>query len=90
MVVSTEAVNFTWYPGKNRSMLIPNCFFRMGCSAVLLSNRRRDFPRAKYQLEHIVRTHKGGDDRSFRFVYAFALSICEASFLQTFVIIMSS
>ncbi|ONK80784.1 uncharacterized protein A4U43_C01F21700 [Asparagus officinalis] len=69
VVVSTEAVNFTWYPGKNRSMLIPNCFFRMGCSAVLLSNRRRDFPRAKYQLEHIVRTHKGGDDRSFRCVY---------------------
>lgn len=69
VVVSTEAVNFTWYPGKNRSMLIPNCFFRMGCSAVLLSNRRRDFPRAKYQLEHIVRTHKGSDDRSFRCVY---------------------
>ncbi|KAJ6799186.1 3-ketoacyl-CoA synthase 10-like [Iris pallida] len=69
VVVSTEAVNFTWYPGKNRSMLIPNCFFRMGCSAVLLSNRRRDFGRAKYQLEHIVRTHKGGDDRSFRCVY---------------------
>lgn len=69
VVVSTEAVSFTWYPGKNRSMLIPNCFFRMGCSAVLLSNRRRDFPRAKYQLEHIVRTHKGSDDRSFRCVY---------------------
>ncbi|KAJ0987481.1 hypothetical protein J5N97_005837 [Dioscorea zingiberensis] len=69
IVVSTEAVSFTWYTGRNRSMLIPNCFFRMGCSAVLLSNRRRDFHRAKYRLEHIVRTHKGGDDRSFRCVY---------------------
>ncbi|KAG0469892.1 hypothetical protein HPP92_016592 [Vanilla planifolia] len=69
VVVSLEAVSFTWYPGRNRSMLIPNCFFRMGCSAVLLSNRRRDFRRAKYRLEHIVRTHKGGDDRSFRCVY---------------------
>ncbi|KAH7656483.1 Very-long-chain 3-oxoacyl-CoA synthase protein [Dioscorea alata] len=69
VVVSTEAVSFTWYTGRNRSMLIPNCFFRMGCSAVLLSNRRRDFSRAKYRLEHIVRTHKGGDDRSFRCVY---------------------
>ncbi|XP_073007498.1 3-ketoacyl-CoA synthase 10 [Typha latifolia] len=69
VVVSTEAVSFTWYTGKNRSMLIPNCFFRMGCSAVLLSNRRRDFRRAKYRLEHIVRTHKGADDRSFRCVY---------------------
>ncbi|KAK1315244.1 3-ketoacyl-CoA synthase 10 [Acorus calamus] len=69
VVVSTEAVTFNWYAGRNRSMLVPNCFFRMGCSAVLLSNRRRDFRRAKYRLEHIVRTHKGGDGRSFRSVY---------------------
>ncbi|GAB2276324.1 hypothetical protein Dimus_011056 [Dionaea muscipula] len=69
VVVSTEMVGYNWYPGRERSMLIPNCFFRMGCSAVLLSNRRRDFPRAKYRLEHIVRTHKGADDRSFRCVY---------------------
>ncbi|KAH6760696.1 3-ketoacyl-CoA synthase 10 [Perilla frutescens var. frutescens] len=69
VVVSTEMVGFNWYPGKDRSMLIPNCYFRMGCSAVLLSNRRRDRRRAKYRLEHIVRTHKGADDRSFRSVY---------------------
>lgn len=69
VVVSTEMVGYNWYPGSDRSMLIPNCYFRMGCSAVLLSNRRRDFPRAKYRLEHIVRTHKGADDRSFRSVY---------------------
>ncbi|KAL6010570.1 hypothetical protein ACLOJK_001004 [Asimina triloba] len=66
LVVSTEAITFTWYTGRKRSMLIPNCFFRMGCSALLLSNRRRDATRAKYELEHIVRTHKGAHDRSFR------------------------
>ncbi|KAK9266063.1 hypothetical protein L1049_018787 [Liquidambar formosana] len=69
VVVSTEMVGYNWYPGRERSMLIPNCFFRMGCSAVLLSNRRRDYRRAKYSLEHIVRTHKGADDRSFRCVH---------------------
>ncbi|XP_031287037.1 3-ketoacyl-CoA synthase 10 [Pistacia vera] len=69
VVVSTEMVAYNWYPGKDRSMLIPNCYFRMGCSAVLLSNRRRDYHRAKYRLEHIVRTHKGADDRSFRCIY---------------------
>ncbi|KAK9055309.1 hypothetical protein SSX86_026391 [Deinandra increscens subsp. villosa] len=69
VVVSTEMVAYNWYPGNDRSMLIPNCFFRMGCSAVLLSNRRRDYRRAKYGLEHIVRTHKGGADSSFRSVY---------------------
>lgn len=66
VVVSTEMVGYNWYSGKERSMLIPNCFFRMGCSAVLLSNRRRDYRSSKYCLEHIVRTHKGADDRSFR------------------------
>ncbi|KAJ7958434.1 3-ketoacyl-CoA synthase [Quillaja saponaria] len=69
VVVSSEMVGFNWYQGKERSMLIPNCFFRMGCSALLLSNKRRDYSRAKYRLEHIVRTHKGADDRSFRCVY---------------------
>ncbi|XP_047313564.1 3-ketoacyl-CoA synthase 10-like [Impatiens glandulifera] len=69
VIVSTEMVGYNWYPGRDRSMLIPNCYFRMGCSAVLLSNRRRDYPRAKYRLEHIVRTHKGADDRAFRSVY---------------------
>ncbi|XP_061339617.1 3-ketoacyl-CoA synthase 10-like isoform X2 [Gastrolobium bilobum] len=69
VVVSTEVVGFNWYQGKERSMLIPNCFFRMGCSALLLSNRRRDYSCAKYSLEHIVRTHKGADDRSFRCVH---------------------
>ncbi|KAI8526144.1 hypothetical protein RHMOL_Rhmol13G0286000 [Rhododendron molle] len=67
VVVSTEMVGYNWYKGKERSMLIPNCFFRMGGSALLLSNRRRDSRRAKYRLEHIVRTHKGADDRCFRF-----------------------
>ncbi|KAF7121175.1 hypothetical protein RHSIM_Rhsim13G0218100 [Rhododendron simsii] len=69
VVVSTEMVGYNWYKGKERSMLIPNCFFRMGGSALLLSNRRRDSRRAKYRLEHIVRTHKGADDRCFRCVY---------------------
>ncbi|KAI9191080.1 hypothetical protein LWI28_003366 [Acer negundo] len=69
VVVSTEMVAYNWYQGRDRSMLIPNCYFRMGCSAVLLSNRRRDYHRAKYRLEHVVRTHKGADDRSFRCIY---------------------
>ncbi|KAG6409667.1 hypothetical protein SASPL_127709 [Salvia splendens] len=41
----------------------------MGCSAVLLSNRLRDYRRIKYTLEHIVRTHKGADNRIFGSVY---------------------
>ncbi|ESR66183.1 hypothetical protein CICLE_v10007953mg [Citrus x clementina] len=69
VVVSTEMVGYNWYAGRDRSMMIPNCFFRMGCSAILMSNRRRDYHRAKYRLQLIVRTHTGADDRSFRSVY---------------------
>ncbi|KZV28333.1 3-ketoacyl-CoA synthase 10 [Dorcoceras hygrometricum] len=69
VVVSTEMVGYNWYPGAERSMLVSNCYFRMGCSAVMLSNRRRDYYLAKYRLEHIVRTHKGADDRSFGCMY---------------------
>lgn len=75
VVVSTEMMGYNWYPGRDRSMLIPNCFFRMGCSAVLLSNRRHDYHRAKYRLEHIVRTHKGADDRSFRLGFSHSYNV---------------
>lgn len=69
VVVSTENITQNWYFGNRKSMLIPNCLFRVGGSAVLLSNRAADRARAKYKLVHVVRTHKGADDRAFRCVY---------------------
>ncbi|XP_042051405.1 3-ketoacyl-CoA synthase 6-like, partial [Salvia splendens] len=66
LIVSTEVVSFTWYGGNELDMLLPNCFFRMGAAAVLLSNNRLERWRSKYQLNHVVRTHKGMDDRSYR------------------------
>ncbi|CAL9747933.1 unnamed protein product [Musa acuminata subsp. burmannicoides] len=69
LVVSTEIITPNFYAGNQRSMLLPNCLFRMGAAAILLSNRRRDARRAKYRLVHVVRTHKGADDRAYRCVY---------------------
>lgn len=69
VVVSTENITQNWYFGNNKSMLIPNCLFRVGCSALLLSNKSVDKKRAKYKLVHIVRTHCGADDKAFRCVY---------------------
>ncbi|KAL0351866.1 UNVERIFIED_CONTAM: 3-ketoacyl-CoA synthase 4 [Sesamum calycinum] len=40
-----------------------------GGAAVLLSNKAGDRSRAKYKLVHVVRTHKGADDKAFRCVY---------------------
>nr|XP_043635576.1 3-ketoacyl-CoA synthase 4 [Erigeron canadensis] len=69
VVVSTENITQNWYFGNKKSMLIPNCLFRVGGSAVLLSNKSRDKSRAKYQLVHVVRTHRGSDEKAFRCVY---------------------
>ncbi|XP_009341963.2 3-ketoacyl-CoA synthase 4-like [Pyrus x bretschneideri] len=69
VVVSTENITQNWYFGNKKSMLIPNCLFRVGGSAVLLSNKSMDRRRAKYKLVHVVRTHCGADDKAFRCVY---------------------
>ena len=68
VVVSTESTTMGWYGGDTRSMLLPNCVFRLGGAAVLLSNKRSERRRAKYALTHVVRTHKGADDRAYRAV----------------------
>ncbi|PKA46780.1 3-ketoacyl-CoA synthase 11 [Apostasia shenzhenica] len=65
LVVSMENITLNWYFGNNRSMLVSNCLFRMGGAAILLSNKRSDRRRSKYQLIHTVRTHKGGDDKCY-------------------------
>ncbi|KAL0332484.1 UNVERIFIED_CONTAM: 3-ketoacyl-CoA synthase 6 [Sesamum calycinum] len=70
LVISTEIITYSnYYKGSERAMLLPNCLFRMGGAAILLSNKRRDSARAKYKLVHVVRTHKGADDKAYRCVY---------------------
>ncbi|KDD74174.1 FAE1/Type III polyketide synthase-like protein, partial [Helicosporidium sp. ATCC 50920] len=69
LVVSTENITQNWYFGNERSMLVPNCLFRMGGAAMLLSNRARDRWRARYALKHVVRTHMGQDDAHYGCVY---------------------
>ncbi|XP_021767205.1 3-ketoacyl-CoA synthase 1-like [Chenopodium quinoa] len=69
LVFSTENITQNWYFGNDRSMLLCNCIFRMGGAAVLLSNKAKDRSRAKYELVHTVRTHKGSDDNSYNCVF---------------------
>ncbi|RWW04809.1 hypothetical protein GW17_00031945 [Ensete ventricosum] len=69
VVVSTENITQNWYAGSRKSMLVANCLFRVGGAAVLLSNRLVDRRRAKYRLVHVVRTHRGADDKAYGCVY---------------------
>ena len=69
LVVSHENMTNNWYPGSDRSMLVPNAIFRMNGAAILLSNKSRDARRCKYVLEHLVRTTVARDDDAFRCVF---------------------
>jgi len=66
LVVITENISLNWYFGNNKSMLVPNCLFRMGCAALILSNNPRDGSRAKLELIHSLRTHTGADEKAYR------------------------
>lgn len=68
LVISTEIITPNCYQGMERSMLVPSCLFRLGCAAILLTNKRAERARAKYKLQHIVRTHKGHEDRAYKSV----------------------
>ncbi|MQM22760.1 hypothetical protein Taro_055817 [Colocasia esculenta] len=65
LMVVTENISLNWYFGDDRSMLVSNCIFRLGTSAVLITNdpaRRAD---AKMELLQSLTTHHGGDDASY-------------------------
>jgi 3-ketoacyl-CoA synthase len=69
LVLSMEAVTPNGYRGKVKSMLIANVLFRMGGAAVLLSNRKQDKKKAKYELQNLVRTHLGSNDKAYHSVF---------------------
>lgn len=37
-----------------------------GAAAILLTNKRSEARRSKYQLEHLVRVHLGADDTAYK------------------------
>ncbi|KAK1362573.1 3-ketoacyl-CoA synthase [Heracleum sosnowskyi] len=68
LVMNLECSTLNWYRGNDRSMLVSNCIFRMGGTAILLSSCPVDRFSSKYQLTHTVRTHKGADDLAYNSV----------------------
>ncbi|KAL6605813.1 hypothetical protein ACP70R_041466 [Stipagrostis hirtigluma subsp. patula] len=66
LVVSTETITPNYYVGRERAMLLPNCLFRIGGAAALLSNSPS---KARFRLRHVVRTLTGARDNAYRCVF---------------------
>ncbi|KAI4974489.1 hypothetical protein ZWY2020_047769 [Hordeum vulgare] len=67
LVVSTETITPNYYVGNERAMLLPNCLFRVGGVAALLSTSPVN---ARFRLKHVVRTFTGAnDDGAYRCVF---------------------
>ncbi|XP_068646360.1 3-ketoacyl-CoA synthase 6-like [Aristolochia californica] len=65
LMVSTEIITPCLYLGQQRTMLVTNCLFRMGGAAMIVTNRASEQARAKYKLQHVVRTHLGANDKAY-------------------------
>ncbi|KAL2906087.1 3-ketoacyl-CoA synthase 1 [Bienertia sinuspersici] len=66
LVVITENISLNWYYGEDRSMLVTNCIFRVGCAAAIVTNDPARRGEAKFQLIHSLRTHHGTDDSAYK------------------------
>ncbi|KAF5196475.1 3-ketoacyl-CoA synthase [Thalictrum thalictroides] len=65
LVVVTESLSTNWYFGDNRSMLVTNCIFRVGCAAVIVTNDPSRRNVAKMELVGSLRTHHGANDSAY-------------------------
>ncbi|KAG8051751.1 hypothetical protein GUJ93_ZPchr0001g32411 [Zizania palustris] len=66
LIVSTEILSSQYYVGTERAMLLPNCLFRMGAAAMIISNSPE---RARFRLRRVVRTVTAARDTDYRCVF---------------------
>lgn len=65
----TESNGINWYSGNDRNMLVPNCIFRVGSAAVLLTSDPVKRDSAKMEILRTLRTHHGTDDSAYKAGY---------------------
>lgn len=76
LVVSTENITLNWYTGNVKPMLVTNCLFRVGCAAMVLTNKQSEKPRCKYEFLHCIRTHKAAEDKAYGCAYQMEDDAC--------------
>lgn len=65
VILSTEILSTGWYPGKDHTMMVLNCVFRMGAAAILVTNKKEAKKTAKYKLLYSLRTQRAFDDKGY-------------------------
>ncbi|KAK9110558.1 hypothetical protein Sjap_018618 [Stephania japonica] len=65
LVVATESISQNWYFGDDRSMLVTNCIFRVGCAAAIVTNDASRRSSAKMEVLTTLRTHHGANNASY-------------------------
>ncbi|PIN04925.1 Very-long-chain 3-oxoacyl-CoA synthase [Handroanthus impetiginosus] len=65
VILSTEILSTGWYPGKEQTMMVLNCLFRMGAAAILVTNKKEAKKTAKYKLLYSLRTQRAFDDKGY-------------------------
>ncbi|KAI3721325.1 hypothetical protein L2E82_32334 [Cichorium intybus] len=65
IIVSTESMSAHWYCGRERSMMLSNCLFRVGGCSMLLTNDRARKNQALLKLKCVVRTHLASGDEAY-------------------------
>lgn len=65
VILSTEILSNGWYSGKERSMMVLNCLFRMGSAAVLVTNKKEAQKTSKYKLLWALRTQRAFQDEAY-------------------------
>lgn len=65
LMVTSESLSPNWYTGNNRSMILANCLFRSGGSAILLTNKVALKNKAMFKLKCLVRIHHGAKDEAY-------------------------
>ncbi|CAD6231292.1 unnamed protein product [Miscanthus lutarioriparius] len=66
LTVSTEILSSQYYIGSERAMLLPNCLFRMGAAATILSNSPEH---ARFRLGRIVRRMTAARDADYHCIF---------------------
>ncbi|XP_074264564.1 3-ketoacyl-CoA synthase 17-like [Silene latifolia] len=69
LIVSTEILTQAMYTGDEPNKQPINCLFRVGGSAILLSNNPSDRHVSKYQFVHSVRTNTSNSNSSYKCIH---------------------